>query len=125
MFFVVVIFALLSFEPDTFILQQNQIIMKPKLLLILFILFSSYGYSQMYEISGTVLDATSGMPLPSVNIVIKNTTKSITSDIAGNFNFSNIPSGSKLVFSFIGYTNYEVNVTKNDKITVSLKESQN
>ena len=99
--------------------------MKPKFLLILFILFSSYGYSQMYDISGTVLDATNGMPLPSVNILIKNTTKSITTDIDGNFNFSNIPSGSKLVFSFIGYTSYEVNVTKNDIITVSLKESQN
>ena len=96
--------------------------MKSKFLLILFILFSSYGYSQQYEISGTVKDASTGIPLPGVNIQIKNTSQSVSSDIDGNFKISKIPSGSRLVFSFIGYTKYEVVITKSDKITVSMKE---
>lgn len=96
--------------------------MKPKFLLILFILFSSYGYSQQYEVSGTVKDATTGIPLPGVNIQIKNTPQSVSSDIDGNFKISKIPSGSSLVFSFIGYTKYEVVISKSEKITVSMKE---
>lgn len=96
--------------------------MKPKFLLILFILFSSYGYSQQYEVSGTVKDATTGIPLPGVNIQIKNTPQSVSSDIDGNFKISKIPAGSSLVFSFIGYSNYQVTVSKSEKITVSMKE---
>ena len=96
--------------------------MKSKFLLILFILFSSYGYSQQYEISGTVKDASTGIPLPGVNIQIKNTSRNFSSDRDGNFKISKIPSGSSLVFSFIGYTNYQVAVSKSEKITVSMKE---
>ena len=79
--------------------------MKSKLLLITFILISSFGYSQMFEISGKVIDAKSNTPLIGVNVEIQNTSQFFKTDVDGNFNFSKVPSCSKLVFSFIGYKN--------------------
>ncbi len=96
--------------------------MKSKFLLILFILFSSFAYSQQYEISGTVQDGANGIPLPGVNIQFKNTTTSLSTDIDGNFKISKIPTGSRLVFSFIGYKSYELVVSKSEKIIISLKQ---
>ena len=87
--------------------------MKSNFLLIAFILLSSLGYSQQYEISGTVLDGTSGIPLPGVNVVVQKTSLNTTSDIDGNFKISKIPSGSKVVFSYIGYKDFVFFALKN------------
>ena len=96
--------------------------MKPKLLLTAFILFSSIGYSQLIEIRGKIVDATTGISLLGVNIKQKNSNNNVSSDIDGNFVFSNLNSGSTIVFSFIGYKNFELKVTKSEKINVSLNE---
>ena len=96
--------------------------MKPKLLLIAFILFSSIGYSQLIEIRGKIVDSTTGISLPGVNIKQKNSNNNVSSDIDGNFVFYNLNSGSTIVFSFIGYKNYELKVSKSEKINVFLNE---
>ena len=95
--------------------------MKSKLLLITFILISSLGYSQMLEISGRVIDAKSNTPLVGVNVEIQNTSQFFKTDVDGNFIFSKVPSGSKLIFSFIGYKNYEIKVTKSQKLTIEMQ----
>ena len=95
--------------------------MKSKLLLITFILISSFGYSQMLEISGRVIDAKSNTPLVGVNVEIQNTSQFFKTDVDGNFIFSKVPSGSKLIFSFIGYKNYELKVTKSQKLTIEMQ----
>lgn len=95
--------------------------MKSKLLLITFILISSLGYSQMIEISGKVIDAKSNAPIPGVNIEIQGSSQFLTSDIDGNFNSSKVPSGSKLIFSSIGYKKYELKVTKSQKFTIEMQ----
>ncbi|MCZ8197641.1 MAG: TonB-dependent receptor [Flavobacterium sp.] len=99
--------------------------MKSKLLVIVFILISSFGFSQKHEISGKVMDGSSGVPLPGVNITVKNTSQAIATDVDGKFKFSNVSKGSTLVFSYIGYQNFELKVTQSQEITVSLKESKN
>ena len=95
--------------------------MKSKLLLITFILISTLGYSQMLEISGKVIDSKSNTPLIGVNVEIQNTSQFFKTDVDGSFKFSKVPSGSKLVFSFIGYKNYELKVTKSQKITIEMQ----
>ena len=96
--------------------------MKPKLLLIVLTLFSSFAYSQAVEVSGTVNDAITGSPLPAVNVVVKNQSMSTTTDLDGNFKLSKIPSGSYLVFSFVGYKTFEIKIDKNEKLTIKLSE---
>ena len=95
--------------------------MKSKLLLITFILISTLGYSQMLEISGKVIDAKSNTPLIGVNVEIQNTSQFFKTDVDGSFKFSKVPAGSKLIFSFIGYKNYELKVTKSQKITIEME----
>ena len=97
--------------------------MKSKLLFIAFILFSSMGYSQFVEVSGKVIDSKTNIPLVGVNVEIQNSSQFIVTDIDGSFKFSKVPSGSKLIFSFIGYKNYEFKANKSQKITVEMQAS--
>jgi TonB-linked SusC/RagA family outer membrane protein len=99
--------------------------MKQKLLFITFMLISIMGYSQQFELNGKVIDAKTGIPLSGVNITIKNAKTGIQTDFDGNFKFSNVPNGSKVVFSYIGYSDYELVVTKSQTLTVDLKENKN
>jgi len=97
--------------------------MKSKLLFIAFVLFSSMGYSQFVEISGKVIDSKTNTPLVGVNVEIQNSSQFLITDVDGNFKFSKVPSGSKLIFSFIGYKNYEFKANKSQKVTIEMQTS--
>ncbi len=96
--------------------------MKSKLFLIAFMLASAFCFAQNVEISGQVNEAATGLPIPGVSIIVKNSTGGTTSDIDGNFSIS-VPEGSVLVFNYIGFESQEVVAATNASITVSLKES--
>lgn len=97
--------------------------MKSNYLLIYFLLLSAFGFAQSYDIGGTVKESGTGLPLPGVNVQIKNTTKGTTSDFDGNFSLAGIPSGSVVVFSYVGFSNFEYTVTSsNNKVAISLQE---
>lgn len=70
-------------------------------------------------VRGTVTDHT-GMPLVGVNVVVKGTTIGTVTDIDGNFDLTNVPQGSILQFSYIGYKNQEMKAQA--KVTVALSE---
>lgn len=69
----------------------------------------SLSFGQPREITGTVTDATSGFPLPGVNIVIKGTATGTTSDLDGTYEIQ-AESGDTLVFSYVGFLPQEVAV---------------
>lgn len=97
--------------------------MKSNYLLIYFLLLSAFGFAQSYDIGGTVKESGTGLPLPGVNVQIKNTTKGTTSDFDGNFSLAGIPSGSVVVFSYVGFLNFEYTVNSNNNtVLVSLQE---
>jgi len=95
--------------------------MKSKLLLIAFILISSFCYSQDIEIRGKVNEATTGLPIPGANITVKNSTVGTVTDMDGNFALT-APSGSTLVISFIGFNSQEVSASS-EPMTITLQES--
>lgn len=95
--------------------------MKSKLLLIAFMLVSTFCFAQDVEIGGQVNEATTGLPIPGVNVAVKNSTLGTVTDIDGNYNLK-VPAGSIVVFSYIGFESFEKVVTSNETITVSLKE---
>ena len=95
--------------------------MKSKLFLIAFILISSFCYAQNIEISGKVSEAATGMPIPGAGVAVKNSSLGTVTDIDGNFTIS-VPSGSTLVFSYIGFKSFEQTVNSAQTITVSLDE---
>lgn len=77
--------------------------------------------AQSYEIKGTVAD-TNGTPLPGVTIIVKNTTKGVSTDFDGNFTISNVNNGETLVFSFMGYQTKEHLVVNSNFIAITLTE---
>ena len=76
--------------------------------------------NQVQEVSGTVMDATTGETLPGVNVLIQGTTVGTVSNMDGEFSLQVPGSASVLVFSFIGYINQEIVVGNQNEINVSL-----
>ena len=100
--------------------------MKTNYLIIIFLLFSSFSFAQNYDISGVVKEKGSGLPIAGANVQIKNYKKGSTTDFDGKFTLKEIPSGTIVVFSYIGFENFQYKVTSNDsKISISLKEESN
>ncbi|MDI1256103.1 MAG: TonB-dependent receptor [Flavobacterium sp.] len=101
--------------------------MKSNYLLIYFLLLSSaFGFAQNYDIGGTVKENGTGFPLPGVSIQVKNSTKVTISDLDGNFTLKNVPSGTTVVFTYIGFANYEYTVTSsNASLAIMLQEAKN
>lgn len=73
------------------------------------------------QIQGTVTDASTGEPLPGVNIAVKGTTTGTSTDQDGAYEL-NVPSlQDTLVFSFIGYQAQEIPIQGRTTVDVSLK----
>jgi len=96
--------------------------MKSNYLLIYFMLLSAFGFAQN-DIGGIVNDAVSRAPIPGVNVQVKNTTIATSTDFDGKFLLKNVPAGSVLEFSYLGFKNAQY-VAPNSKatITINLKE---
>lgn len=99
--------------------------MKSKLVLISFILLSFFGYAQTNEISGTVLDAKTGLTLPGVNIKVSNSSQSTSTDFDGGFKLFKVAPKSILIFSYIGYADYQVTVSGSEKLIIKMNEESN
>ena len=92
------------------------------LIILALMLSSIWSYGQNFEIKGKVLEEGTNMPLPGVNVLIKGTSQGTATDFDGLFTLKNVPSGSTLVFTSIGYTPQEVVVTSNNELTILMKE---
>ena len=94
--------------------------MKPKLLLMVLLLFTSFAFAQTFDVNGTVLDG-SGLSLPGVNVKVKNSSQSTTTDFDGSFKLTGVSTGTTLVLSYIGYRTQEV-VVSGPKVTVKMSD---
>jgi len=72
------------------------------------------------KVSGTVSDAISNELIPGASVLIKGTQTGSMTDIDGKYSL-NVPQGATLVFSFVGYENFEVLVGTQNNIDVRLK----
>ncbi len=75
-------------------------------------------------ITGKVVNE-KGEPLEGVTVMVKGKNMATQSLADGTFNLKNIPEQSTLVFSFIGYASSEFKVANNNKLDVTLKQSNN
>jgi hypothetical protein len=96
------------------------------LFIILFILLALPGFSQQI-VKGNVYD-TNHEPVIGVNVYIEGTYDGGSSDVNGQFSFKTGEKGlHKLKASFIGYKTWEkeIDLSKRDTITITLRESVN
>nr|WP_315153126.1 TonB-dependent receptor [uncultured Flavobacterium sp.] len=93
------------------------------LIIAVFSFLDSPVYAQNKTVKGVVKDA-SGIPVPGVNVNIKNSKNGTSTDIDGSYSID-APNGSILVFSFIGFKTEERTVGDAATYDVSLKEVDN
>lgn len=86
---------------------------------LLCVLFSQVLLAQESEITGTVTD-NNNLPLPGVNVVIKNTSTGTQTDFDGNYSIT-AQQGDILVFSYVGLKTTEYTVSNNTTIDVVLE----
>ncbi len=89
---------------------------------ILCVLAYTSSYAQGKTITGVVTDA-SNLPVPGVNVIVKETKKGVTTDMDGKYSVS-ASSGETLVFTFIGFQTKEIKITGASSYNVAL-ESEN
>ncbi|WP_167598182.1 SusC/RagA family TonB-linked outer membrane protein [Leeuwenhoekiella sp. ZYFB001] len=98
--------------------------MKQQLRLIwslVFLMTLNFAFSQTKTVSGTVTDQT-GMPLPGVNVTVKNTTgRGTQTDFDGNFTIA-ASADETLVFSYMGFKPYEQLVGASATFSITLSE---
>ncbi|MDT0675398.1 SusC/RagA family TonB-linked outer membrane protein [Autumnicola musiva] len=97
--------------------------MKKKLrnsILLILLLFSVQVWAQQREIAGTVVDE-EGVPLPGVNVLVKNTTTGTVTDFDGNFRLE-VPDKDNtiLVFSSIGFAEQEIMIGEKNNFNISM-----
>ncbi|MBV5348500.1 SusC/RagA family TonB-linked outer membrane protein, partial [bacterium] len=96
--------------------------MKKVFSLLILLLSFTVLFAQEKSVTGSVTDENSES-LPGVNVIVKGTTLGTITDVDGNFKIT-VPSGkSVLQFSFIGFENIEVDVSKTNKVTIQLKST--
>ncbi len=71
--------------------------------------------------TGKVTSAADGAAMPGVSIVVKGTTRGVNADATGAYSIS-VPTGAKLVFSFVGSTSQEIEVGSQSIVNVTLQD---
>lgn len=96
--------------------------MKSKILIFTLFFITTVTFSQTVNVSGTVTDSGS-IPLPGVNVIVKNTTKGASTDFDGLYALNDVPVNSILVFSYLGFQTQEILITSSSTtVDVVLQE---
>lgn len=75
-------------------------------------------------ITGKVTDE-KGLPLPGVSIKTKNTSNNVVTDVNGNYRILVADQNDFLVFSYVGFATYEIQVKDNKTLNIILREQKN
>jgi TonB-linked SusC/RagA family outer membrane protein len=92
---------------------------------LLLLLWFQLASAQSITTGGTVLSKTTGEPLSGVSITVKNGRQAATTNTNGSFSIT-APENSLLIFSYVGYQQQEITLTKNSgALQVSLQPGEN
>ena len=92
--------------------------MKKLLLNFIFILFTSFSYSQSGKVTGLIMDGEYDEPMAFANVIVKGSTIGTTTDFDGKYSLDLEPGEYTLTFSFVGYQTIEVSevLIKSDEV---------
>jgi len=96
--------------------------MKIKFLMLLTFIVTMTVYGQNVNVTGTVTEASSGIPLPGVNLILKNTSIGTSTDFDGNFTLNDVPLNSVIVVSYLGFISQEITVINEEPVSILLEE---
>lgn len=94
---------------------------KLRLLLLLFstIVLAVAGFAQQRTVTGTVTSQDNKLPLAGVSVAVKGAQGGTQTDNNGRFSIS-VAQGSTLVFSYVGFRNFEVKTGNENNLNISL-----
>ena len=72
---------------------------------------STYVSQQSYEASGIVTDK-AGLPIIGATVLVEGTTNGVSTDVNGRFTIKNVPSGAKIIATYIGCTPFGVVISQ-------------
>ncbi|MEP7377259.1 MAG: SusC/RagA family TonB-linked outer membrane protein [Chitinophagaceae bacterium] len=81
----------------------------------------SFAFAQK-SISGKVTNQKTGLPLQGVSVIIKDGGGATQTDENGNFSLANVPANAKIIFSIIGYKNFEGRLGSGNTLDISMDE---
>lgn len=87
------------------------------------LLMAPLGAFAQQLVSGVVTEASSGLPLPGVNVIVKGTPTGTTTDFDGKYEIE-AENGSILQFSYIGFQTIEKPVTDTTMNIVLIEDTQ-
>jgi len=92
--------------------------MKNLLLNFIFLLFTSFIYSQSGKVTGLIMDGEYDEPMAFANVIVKGSTIGTTTDFDGKYSLDLEPGEYTLTFSFVGYQTIEVSevLIKSDEV---------
>ncbi len=90
-------------------------------LFLLWLLIPASIFAQS-SVSGTVTDATTGQPIPGVNVIVSNTSNGASTDFDGRYTLNNVEEGSILSFSYVGYIAQQISFNGQAQIDIALQE---
>ena len=97
-------------------------IYKKLLILVLLLPFSVLAQS---TVTGSVVDKVTGQPLPGVNVNVQGSSNGVSTGFDGAYQLTNVKSGDKILFSYIGYKNSIVSYTGQKSVNILLQEDAN
>jgi len=97
-------------------------IYKKLLFLLLLLPFSMLAQN---AVTGTVLEKSTGQPIPGANVNVQGAANGVSTDFDGKYKLTNVKKGDKIVFSFIGLRNVTVTYDGQATLNVSLEEDSN
>lgn len=83
------------------------------------LLCSLFVFAQSQNVTGAV-SASDGAPV-SASVLIKGTTRGVTTDVQGRYSLQNVPENATLIFSSVGYKSVEVPVNKRSEVNATLQ----
>ncbi|MEO8240132.1 MAG: TonB-dependent receptor [Flavobacterium sp.] len=95
-----------------------------KKLLFLFLLLPFAMLAQS-TLNGTVVDKSTGQPIPGVNVNIQGAPGGTSTGFDGNFQLSNVKNGNKITVSFIGYKTATIDYNGQKTLNILLEEDTN
>ena len=95
--------------------------MKSKIIFFVFLFIVVSAAAQNVTVTGAVNEGADS-PLPGVSILIKGTSTGTATDFDGNFVLEDVPISSVLVFSYVGFETYEVQIENSDALTITMIE---
>ena len=88
--------------------------------LIVLLAGTSFLAAQTIQLTGTVTSSEDGAPLPGVSVLIEGTTSGTITNVEGDYTLS-APSGSVIIFSFIGMQTHKLTATSTATYNVVLE----